>query len=202
MAVFALVSLLIAAAPVKVLPGDESSKDKSFAAFKKDLEGAVKRKDAAAVRAVLDEKVQAGFGAGEGVGEFLKALPLEASSPLWSTLDTVLGKGCAKSGKSEFVCPYLFAKAPEAFDWFEHSVLTKAVPLRAGPAEGAKVVATRSHEVVKGVRTHEEAWVKIETLDGVIGHVPHALLDSPLDTRVFFKKGKAGWKLTFLGAGD
>lgn len=196
-----VLSLLMCAAPVKVMPGDESGKDKSFAAFKSELEAAVKRKDATFLRAALDDKAQAGFGATDDVKEFLEVLPLVPSSLIWNTLTVVLGQGCARTSTKEFVCPHLFAKAPEDFDWFEHLVLVKNVAIRSEASVTAKVLTTRSYEVVKGVRT-DAAWVKVQTLDGIVGHAQLADLQSPLDTRAFFKKSKAGWKLTFLGAGD
>lgn len=200
-----LTSLLLTAAPVKVVRVDESGKDKSFAAFKKDLEAAVKKKDAKVMRASLDDKVQAGFGEEGSVNDFLKVLPLEASSILWNTMGGVLSKGCAKvkSETKEFVCPSLFAQVPDDIDWFEHSVLKKDVALREKPAKDAKVLATRSDEIVKGVAKEPGAqWVKVETMDGVAGHVLAADVESPTDTRAFFKKTPKGWKLTFLGAGD
>ncbi len=200
MSVFAIVCLLLTAAPVKLPRGDETSKDKTFAAFKKDLEAAVKKKDGAFVRGILDPKAQAGFGSSESAKEFEKELPFTEGSALWPTLEAVLSKGCARSGR-EFVCPWLAGKAPEDVDWFTHSVLGKDVMLRATAADEGKVVATRSDEIVKGVATSER-WVKIETAGGVTGHVLATQLDSPVATRAFFKKSAKGWKLTFLGAGD
>ena len=203
MTLLVLVSLLLSAAPVKVIAEDESAKDKSFAAFKKDLEAAVKKKDGAFLKAALDRKVQAGFGSGGGVQEFLAQLPIVPNSPLWPTLETALGKGCARYEGKEFVCPALFAKAPDGFDWFENSVLKKEVVIRKTASADAPALATRSFEVVTGLRGEPPAeWVAVSTQDGLKGFVRSAELDSPLDTRVFFKKGQGGWKLTFLGAGD
>jgi hypothetical protein len=201
MSLVLLLSLVLSATPVKVARVDESGKDASFAAFKKDLEAVVKKKDAALMRALLDPKAQAGFGESGGLNEFLEALPLDPASPLWPTLTQVLSKGCARVPAKEFVCPALFAKAPDDVDWFEHSVLMKDVAIRATPAALAKVLATRSDEIVKGVRG-PEPWVKVETADGVVGHVKASELESPIDVRAFFKKGPKGWRLTFLGAGD
>ena len=201
---------------VRLLPVDGAGKDTSFAAFRKELREAVRRRDSPFVMSVVDPKIEMGFDGNAGIKDFKKVWkPERKESDLWPVLDQILGMGGTfekSNGRREFCAPYVTSRFPAGFDEFESGAITgKDVCLYARPQAGAPVLGTLSYDVVKvldwsGERsqkaTTKDRWVLIRTPQGRRGYVRHEFVRSPVDFRAYFAKVNGRWMMVGLIAGD
>jgi len=220
MRTFVLVALLVGCMPLagaeKLSPVDEGSREPTFAAFRRQLLAAVRRRDTRFVMSVVDPRIQNDFGGGAGIADFRRHWRLDhpERSPLWSTLDRILrlGGSFTSRRRREFCAPYIFTKFPERLDGFSYQVITgKNVPVRQEPRSEAAVVTTLSYEIVKvpdaqpiaeKTATGTRNWIRIVAPNGRRAYVDAASIWSPVGYRACFTKRGGGWRMTALIEGD
>jgi hypothetical protein len=197
----------------RLTPRDDAKQDPSFAAFRRRLLEAVRKRDRGYLLKIVDPKIRVNFGEGGGAREFARQWKLDTSdSPVWKTLEDVLSHGGTFTGKGSdrnFAAPYTYSAFPESLDAFEHyCVITPDAPLRAKADEKAQVVARLRYEIVRqappprGAKPTSPGWVYVSTASGRRGYVARRLVRSPIDYRALFQKREGTWRLTALVAGD
>jgi hypothetical protein len=177
----------------KLLPVDEGERDPEFAAYRKQLLDAVRRRDVEAVVALADPKIRTDFGGGGGSDDFRTTLAREG---VWEDLETALSLGGTFLSEDAFWTPYVYSKWPDGEDAFQALVVIgENVPLRDA---AGNTIATLSHDIVQ--RTGTEGQVK--TADGKVGSVDPEKLWSPVGYRAGFNKVDGKWRMTGFVAGD
>ena len=132
-------------------PVDEAPSDAGFSAFRSELQSIVRRRDVAALLAVVDPTIRVGFGGGGGIADFREQWQLDQpeSSPLWQELGEVLALGGSFSdeGPRTFTAPYVFSKWPESVDSFEFlaAVCTPTVVFSANSTTSAPLFQLDRH---------------------------------------------------------
>lgn len=197
-----------------VRPVDEASRDPSFAAFRSDLLAAVQSRDTAHVLGILADDVVPGFGANAGVEGFRHRWFGEGLPPgesLWPVLEEVLRGGGVFRDDTTFVAPYTFALFPDTLDAYRWGVVTgTGVRVRAAPRLDARVLAHRSHTVIRvrewGAKPDaggaELRWIPVALRDGRRGWMAADYVRSPLDHRAIFVRRNGRWLLRALVVGD
>ena len=196
-------------------PVDEGAKDASFAAFRKKLLEAVRRRDSEFVLGVVHPGIRNTFGMDDGLRLFReKWQPERADSALWAELETILtagGKFRIDRGSKRFWAPYAYAAEwPKGFDdpFSAHSaIMGKDVRLRAAPRADAAVVALLTYNIVETLGEPVDdrkggKWVKVCASTGLEGYVAGQYVRHPLDYRAAFTKIDGRWMMTALVAGD
>ncbi|HUQ13903.1 MAG TPA: hypothetical protein VM055_06470 [Novosphingobium sp.] len=193
--------------PVKLAsypPRDECAKLPGFAAFRKTLFDAVRARDAAALGALADPKVQLDFGGGAGPDELRKRLS-ETRPELWGELAALTSLGCAADG-GVATLPSIFARVPETIDPYRTMWVTgEGVPLRAKASTGAAGRARLGWALVELVGASfdpKAAFTEVRTADGARGFVAGERLRSVLDYRLIADREGDTWKITAFIAGD
>lgn len=177
----------------KLLPVDEGERDPEFAAYRKELLDAVRRRDAEGVVALADPKIRTDFGGGGGPDALRRTLSTDG---VWRDLETALSLGGTFLSGDAFWTPYVYSKWPDGEDAFEALVVIgENVPLRD---TNGTTIATLSHDIVQ--RTDTRGQVK--TADGKVGTVDPAKLWSPVGYRAGFNKIDGKWRMTGFVAGD
>jgi len=205
----AILALLLAAAPAaqrpQLPPVDQCASLPGFAAFRAKLQAAVARKDAGALLAMVDPDIDISFGGDSGQATFRRVWTLDrpATSPVWGELTEMLRLGCATDGTVATV-PALSSTLPEDYDVFETMIAVKpGSPLRATPANGAKVLTTLDWDIVKvGDWDGRAGWIPVKLSDGRRGYVRKDEVRSPVGYRATFERVRGGWKITTFLAGD
>jgi hypothetical protein len=201
------------AAAAQLRPRDDAPKDPSFLTFRRKLLEAVRKRDRAFVRKILDHKIRVSFGEGGGKEEFARQWKLASgTSPLWKTLFEVLSLGGTFSGQGKdrlFAAPYTYSAFPESLDAFQHfCVIAPNVPLRAKPGEQERVVARLNYDIVRQVapprstKPTSSGWVYVATAAGKRGYIARRYVRSPIDYRALFARRNGEWRMTALVAGD
>ena len=186
-------------------PVDQCTSLPGFAAFRTKLQAAIGRKDGKALLAMVDPDIDISFGGDHGQAMFGKAWALDqpANSPVWAELTEMLRLGCATDGTVATV-PALSSTLPEDYDVFETMIAVKpGSPLRAKPANGAKVLTTLDWDIVKvGDWDGRAGWIPVKLSDGQRGYVRKDEVRSPVGYRATFERVRGGWKITTFLAGD
>ena len=201
-----LISLALAAAPVRVLPVDQCTGDPSFVAARARFQQLVRRRDVAALKAMLASDVMVSFGGDNGRAVFIQQWKLDgpAVSPLWAELDRILPLGCAsvEAGRVIPAMAMTFPGEDEAL--FEQSVVTDGpAVLRARPSDRAAAIANVGWQVVTpGTAAMAARWVRVRTGDGRRGYLKREQLRSPIDYRAVFELRGGKWTLAAFVAGD
>ena len=156
---------------------------------------AVKRKDEAKLRELVDPAIRTSFGDSGGIEDFMKR-------GLWSELETILGMGGRFLGEGDaaFWAPYVYAAWPENLDAFQHvAALRAGIPIRSEPRSDANVVATVDWAILElvGSGGENEGWRRLRE-----GWVERKDVRSPIDYRAGFNKREGRWRMTALVAGD
>jgi hypothetical protein len=196
---------------------DETSKDPSFAEFRKKLIRAAEMRDLEFVLSILDPEIKNSFGGDDGIEGFKRIWePEKPDTALWPTLLKVLSMGGSyyRSGSElGFSAPYVHSRWPGEFDPFEYVAITgKNINLRREAGAEATVVERLSYDIVKlegspsGASEFDygatSAWVRVKTHDGKIGYVSSRFVYSPIDYRVWFVKQNGEWRMKGFVAGD
>jgi hypothetical protein len=191
---------------------DESAEDASLVTFLNGLRATVDKKDAEALRRVLSPNIQNSFGGDGGTEEFERIWkPDQEASPLWPLLEGLLkmGGGWLRANGSErlYYVPYVFAKYSEKLgDPFESLVILGGdVPLRALPADNARLVRKLSYDVVsiaKGPKPDSRDWQYVRLADRTGGYVSTEFVYSPVGFRAGFAKVDGQWQMVTMVSGD
>jgi hypothetical protein len=140
-----------ATAPRVLLPVDEATRDPSFLAFRDSLIQIVKRKDRAALLAVIDPAgIESSFGGDGTLAEFNDMWKLDRpDSELWPTLQAVLSMGGAFTSDGDFLAPYVFASFPRDLDCCWLAITAADVPLLTERRDDAPVRTRLSYTIVR-----------------------------------------------------
>ncbi|MGJ4746277.1 SH3 domain-containing protein [Leptospira sp. SA-E8] len=194
-----------------VLPTDESSKNKSFSEFKKDLDKALGSKDSKFLDKIIDPEIKFSFGAESGKKGFWKEWGLDKNpekSEVWAALKNTLRFGIVQTEPEQFISPTIYSKFPEKLDAFEYSWISgKNVNIREKADIDSKVIENLSYQIVKltpedPIESKSCAWKKVCLASGKSGYICDTYLRSSVDYRAFFSLVKNQWKLTIFIAGD
>jgi hypothetical protein len=194
----------------KLMPVDEATNDPTLVAFRTQILDIVRRKDVAALLALVDPKIRTSFGGGGGTADLRRQWKLdEPDSQLWNELDEIFRNGgrFQQGGDTpRFWAPYVYSAWPDSHDAFTHfAVLGQNVPLRSGPTEAAPPIATLSYDIVEGIDSAEEHpadFRRIRTADKREGWVAAKSIRSPIGYRAGVVKKPEGWRIEALVAGD
>ena len=192
-----------AAALATYPPRDECAKLPGFAAFRDKLFAAAKARDADALAALADPKINLDFGGGAGIDELKKRLS-DPTVRLWDEIAALSGLGCAVDGGIATL-PAIFSRVPDDVDAATTMLITGTeVPLRGKPLRSAGVVRTLDWALVTlaGGFDPSAAYTQVTAADGSRGSISTARLRSLLDYRLIAERQGDQWRITALIAGD
>ncbi|MDB5680725.1 MAG: hypothetical protein JWO16_530 [Sphingomonas bacterium] len=186
-------------------PRDECAADASFAAFRTNLQGIVKRKDAKALLAITPSDIEWSLDADRpGRAGFIKEWSLDqpGKATIWPELEAALALGCALDpGKASI--PYMYGRLPESRDVFGTTMPNRPrVNLRAGPSTDSAVVALLDWDILTVIDENDPSWTHVKTDDGKEGYVRVDFLRTALAYRAVFEKRAGKWALTVFINGD
>ncbi len=205
----AIALLTIAAAtPVlakQILPRDECLDIDGYFDLRQSFEAIIRKRDAAALAALIDDKISWSFGGDDGKQSFLKEWQFAkgSGSTIWPELDKIVRLGCGKSG-SGFVFPFSFTVdfgTGDAGAGFG-TIIGNGVNLRSGPSPGSPVTAKLSWEIIEFIGQQEGPWAKVKTSDGRTGYVKSEFTRGALEYRSGFERKGGKWMMTYFIAGD
>ncbi len=182
-------------------PRDECAGVEGAAAFRAQLEAAVKARDTDALVALAADDIKLDFGGGSGAAELRDRLGSKDAG-LWLELDKLMTLGCAKNELGGITMPWYFAQNLNA-DPFQAMIVTgKDIPLLSG--ESGKVLAKVDWDVVlmeQGAET-PGPFTKVSYGEIKDAYVATAMLRSPIDYRLIASSRNGKWSITALVAGD
>lgn len=189
-------------------PRDECVGTHGLSALGENLRRAARNRDADALLALVDDKIQLDFGGSSGKRELRHRL----TSPeykLWQELDAALALGCAISsgegGQAYASWPWYFAKDVIPLDPFEAFIVTgERVRLRAAASAAAPVIGSVSWDYVRlSEYTSDEAvYAEVETRGGAKGYIAKSYLRNLVDYRLVAERRGGKWRITSFIAGD
>ena len=192
------------AAPARLLPVDEASKQPEFFTFRARLQMALAARDVEFLISAADPHVKLGFGGEDGARRLRELLSGQDAPEMWAALARVLALGGAFRGPDAFEAPYTYSNWPEAVDAMECAAVTGAnVAVRLAARTDSQVVTRTSYEIVRisAVRANSD-WFQVEVRGGHKGFVRTEYLSSPLALRVIFNRINGQWRLTAFVSGD
>ena len=194
---------------------DEAAGDASWLRFKKQLLGAIEKRDKQFILSILDKNVRNQDERTRGIANFRKQWELDtADSPLWRELATALQLGGAwikrEKRPREFCAPYILGKWPEDMVPFDNGVvISRDTPVQAEPSSSSAALGTLSYDIVRvsdweiddKAADVKQKWVKIRYRERD-GYLPEEQIRSPIEQAACFVKGGNGWRMTaFAPAG-
>lgn len=197
---------LIAATPHRLPPVEHCKTDSDFAAFRAQLNRAVKARDPVALKGLIATDVTVNFGGDVGWADFAKSWGLDRqakASKLWGEMADALALGCAVApdGRSR-VMPGLFEKVDDDVDIFDLITVRAGTPLRATAGGEGRIIATLDWHAGEVQAGGSEAWTHVKLLDGRTGWVASDRLVSPIDYRLVVEKRGGRWLISAFVAGD
>jgi hypothetical protein len=198
----------------KLPPVDEAAGDASWMRFKKQLLGAIEKRDKQFLLSILDKNVRNQDARARGIATFRKQWELDTDdSPLWRELATVLQMGSAfmqREKRRELCAPYLLARWPGDVGPIDHAVaISRDAPVQSEPTAASAALGTLSHDIVfvsdwevdDKAPASKQKWVKIRYRDRD-GYVPEEQIRSPIEAAACFVRGEKGWRMiAFAPAG-
>lgn len=189
-------------------PRDECVDTQGLPVLGDKLRRAARNRDADALLALVDDRIQLDFGGGSGKRELRQRL----TSPeyrLWQELDAALAHGCAISsgegGRAYASWPWYFANDVIPLDPFEAFIVTgERVRLRAAASPSAPVIGSVSWDYVRlsEYPSDEAVYAEVETRSGAKGYIAKTYLRSLVDYRLVAEKRGGKWRITSFIAGD
>lgn len=172
---------------------------------------AVRKRDAAALVAMLSSKVTVNFGGEWGKVAFVNQWhPEDRQSGIWPLLSRLLPLGCAGS-ESARIIPWLGNKFfndsseevrdPDSFAG-QAVVIEREAKLRKTADPTAGTIRTRQWDVVWLVDNTGDGQTKVRLADGREGWLFDDQIYSPLDYRILLEREAGEWMITALVAGD
>ncbi|WP_066526291.1 hypothetical protein [Erythrobacter sp. CCH5-A1] len=184
-------------------PRDDCSALPGWTEFRAKLQTAVKQRDADALAALSDPGIELDYGGGAGVRELRRRLD-DQEYKLWDEIDALLPLGCGFKEGNAFL-PWVFWNDPDNADPYTAMlVLGSAVPARTKPEASAPVIGTLDWAFVDFADDADPAanFTRVKLPGGAIGYVESRKLRSLIDYRLIAERGKQGWRITALIAGD
>lgn len=205
---------------------DSAQPGSSFYEFRKDLQQAVKLRQAGFIRAIASPDLHLDFGLG------LDLRDLEINNPnslFWKHLERVIhapavpriGSPTDGMGKpQEWACPAISEVehlGDYAYDpYTDIFMIGTSINVRQTPGMNGKVISSLSNEVVKvdsrgfsqlseiqqQLLETNEGWRPIITPSGKRGFVSSRYAFSPIGYRAFFEQKNQKWYMTVFVSGD
>lgn len=200
-----IAAALAAATPARLPPVERCTGDAAFDQFRKDLNEAVGRKDAAALRKLVAEDVRVDFGGNGGWEEFASTWGLAepSTSKLWSELGQVMALGCAGTAAEGRVFPGLFEDMGGDADPFELIVAKPGAVLRSAATDSFANLGTLDWHTARLVEEPADSpSVKVVLADGREGWLRSSDLLSPLGYRLVSELRDGRWRIAAFVAGD
>lgn len=187
----------------RLAPVDEAPQDASLTGLIRQIRGITDRRDHQALVRLLPPLFRVEFDEGKGPAAFRRRWrPETPSSPLWRTLDALLPLGGTFYSDSLFAIPYVYTRFPADMDLLGHVVTVKAAAnLWDQPSASANPVATVDHSILPlaealraPVRLERDRF--LEVIHPAAGRCYVSTNDvySPAGHRVFFERGRTGWR--------
>ncbi len=191
-----------ALADVTYAPRDECSAKPGWPAFRKNLNNAIRARDADALVALAAPDIALDYGGGSGTAELKKRLA-DPETGLWIELAAILPLGCAIEGGIAAM-PWVFWNVPEEVDSYNAMlVLGNDTPLREKP--GGKVISPVGWFIVGNdpmAFDPEKPETRVTLDNGTKGWIATAKLRSLLDYRLIAEPQDGTWRITAFIAGD
>lgn len=184
-------------------PRDDCAAQPGWPAFRTRLEQAVARRDAAALAALTDPDVQLDYGGGNGIAVMKQRLT-DKDYKLWDQIAALLPLGCGFKEGQAFL-PWIFWNAPDDTDPYTAMLVQGAdVPAHAKASAASPVVGRLNWALVAMAEgsSPDGAFAKVNLPAGGTAFVENARLRSVIDYRLIAERGKQGWRITMLIAGD
>lgn len=198
--------LVAKAEPDAFPPRDECRNDAILSAFRTHLGGAVYRKDAALLKALVADDVQNGFGGDDGKSAFIRqwALNGKAISPVWAELRRIIALGCATRRQGEVVVPYAAERLPGDESAFYYVPNRIGTALRAAPRMNAPIIKTLGWDLLidRDIEAVPTGWANVETTKGQKGYIRTDDIVSNSSQRLYLGKRTGKWKITGFLSGD
>ena len=190
----------------KLRPQDETARAPNFAAFKTRFMQAVKVRDVVWLESRITPHSHFGFGPNEqGISGFRSRYrPEDPDSPLWRTLEKIMGTAGSYHPEEGMVCfPWLYRRLPTSDGESRAVILGDDVDVRAGPGAQTPVQERLSWDIVE-VLGQEGSWVHIRGPEGSwrSGWVHADFIHSPMGPRIGFVRQDGSWRIQFLVSGD
>jgi hypothetical protein len=195
--------------PLRLPPTDECGGEPSFVAYRARLSAAIARKDAAALRPLVDSHIMYNFGDDDGWPGFVRNWHLDrpADSDLWLELSQVMNLGCEVDGDQR-IAPGNFNRLSDIGEGLPpFFAVRKDAALRSRPDDKAALVTLLDYHVLIEILDDEpeavpEGWLHARLTNGQSGYVRLSAVRSALDYRAGFEKRSGQWVMTSFVAGD
>ena len=193
-----LLMLAASTVPLKQMPVDECRNDKSFSAFRKQLEQVVRRRDFPALMKMTAPDVTYLMEDAPGSREGFRREFRNGRDPkFWTELSTAMRLGCGMANDMAWmgsVPDGLFDRDDPAYYVL---VVVSGAALRAQPRSDARIVAKLAWDVVELLDDGSESFALVKLRDGRTGYVRREeLRDQFGDPAASFEKREGKWVLT------
>jgi hypothetical protein len=193
-----LLMLAASTVPLKQMPVDECSKDKSFVAFRQQLRQVVKRRDFPALLRMTGSDVTYEMEDAPGNREGFRRKFRNGRDPkFWTELSTVMRLGCGMANDAAWmgsVPDGLFDRDDPAYYVL---VVAPGAALRVQPRSNARIVARLAWDVVELLDDGTASFVHVKLRDGRTGYMRHEhVRDQFADPAASFEKRQGKWVLT------
>jgi hypothetical protein len=185
---------------------DEAERRPDFLEFRRRLQDAVVRRDAAAILGIVHRNVRVSFGGANGIEAFRKEHLENRDSDFWEEFAKILRLGGRFRREDSFDAPYTFSAWPGDLDSFECLVVVGTrVRARAAPGLNARILTALDFAIVRALPPEgapTPGWRRVQLADGRIGYMASQYVRSPIDHRALFQLQDGRWWLMAYVAGD
>ena len=188
-----------------LLPVDEAARRSDFLDFRRSLQDAVTRRDAAAILAVVDPGVRTSFDDPVGKQGFKADIIDNRDEDFWLEFATILRLGGGFIDSDTFAAPYTYSAWPDAFDAYACLAITGSrVRVRATPRLDGRIITELDHALVTANLGDGDTpgWTGVQLPDGRAGFVSSQFIRSPIDRRALFQFHDGRWWLMAYVSGD
>lgn len=197
---------------------DEAPKDPSFVAFRRNLQGTIRRRDGKALMQLIAPDCANIIGSPPGPADFRSEWkPEQAKSDMWAPLELLLREGGVFSDANTFRAPYVFwtpATAALPREWEDEvvAVTDAKAALLVEPKPNAAIVRKLDYDVLQPIGAgymglQNEAgpleWLNVVDAAGKTGFVRARQVRSIVwDFRAEFTKRNGRWWITLFQFSD
>jgi hypothetical protein len=136
----------------RLRPVDEAERRPDFLEFRRRLQDAVVRRDAAAILGIVHPNVRVSFGGANGIEAFRKEHLEKRDSDFWEEFAKILRLGGRFRMEGSFDAPYTFSAWPGDLDSFECLVVVGTrVRVRAAPGLNARILTALDFAIVRAL---------------------------------------------------